>query len=118
MTRYEPECENGTLFLVAEGGGDRVEIGSVDDIVDAVGADTYSIEYDERQRTQSWLDTDDGVLDIDVRESVTSLPHTEETVAELREYDMETDRYGLPTRTVEFADRFVDILSQQGKGNT
>lgn len=111
MVRYEPECVDGTLFLV---GDDRIEVGTVDDIVAAIGGDTYTIEYDEKQRTQSWLDTDDGTLEIDVRETVTTLYHTEEMVSELREYDMGTDRYGLPTRTVEFSNRFVDILEQQG----
>lgn len=115
MARYEPECENGTLFLAA--GNERIEIGTVDDVVDAIGGETYAIEYDEKQRTQSWLNTDDGVLEIDVRESVRSLSHTEETVSKLREYDMETDRYGLPTRTVEFTNEFVDILEQQGKSD-
>ncbi|NHN60713.1 MULTISPECIES: hypothetical protein [Halorussus] len=113
MERYEPECVDGTLFLVAD--DDRVEVGAVDDVVAAVGGDTYSIEYDQKQRTQPWLDTDDGVLEIDVRETVTTLPHTEETVSELREYGMETERYGLPRRTVEFADRFVDVLERQGR---
>jgi hypothetical protein len=27
---------------------------------------------------------------------------------------MSTDRYGLPERTVEFANEFVDILEEQG----
>lgn len=112
MTRYEPDCVDGTLVLVAE--DDQLEVGAVDDIVDAIGGDTHSIEYDQKQRTQPWLETEDGVLEIDVRETVTTLPHTEETVSALRDYDMETDRYGLPRRTVEFADRFVDILEQQG----
>lgn len=113
MTRYTPECSDGTLFLVAD--GDHLEVGAVDDVVGAIGGDTHSIEYDRQQRTQPWLETDDGVLEIDVREAVTTLPHTDELVSELREYDMETDRYGLPRRTVEFADRLVDILEQQGQ---
>lgn len=113
MTRYEPECVDGRLFLVA--GDDRVEAGAIDDVVDAVGGDSYSIEYDEKQRMNPWLDTDDGTLDIDVRETVTTLPHTEEFVSELREYGMGTARFGLPRRTVEFANMFVDLLEQQGK---
>ncbi|WP_435361785.1 hypothetical protein [Haloarchaeobius sp. DFWS5] len=112
MKRYEPECEDGTLFLVAD--GDRVEVGTVDDVVDAVGGETYTIEYDEKQRKQPWLDTDEGRHEIDVRETVTTLPHTAEMVSELRNYDMSTDRYGLPTRTVEFANKLVDIIEQQG----
>ncbi|MFC5973659.1 hypothetical protein ACFPYI_20200 [Halomarina salina] len=113
MTRYEPECRDGTLFLV--GDDDRLEVGTVDDVVDAVGGETYTITYDERQRTQPWLDTDDqGRLDVDVRETATTLTHTDDLVADLREYGMETERYGLPTRTVMFADRLVDILDRQG----
>lgn len=114
MTRYEPVSEDGSLFLVAEDGG-RVEIGAVDDVMAAIGGNTHPIEYDQKQRTQPWLDMDDGVLEIDVRETVTTLPHTEELVSELREYGMETERYGLPRRTVEFANKFVDVLEQQGE---
>lgn len=111
MKRYEPECENGTLFLVS--GDDWVEVGDIDDVVDAMGGDTFSIEFDEKQRTQPWLETDDGKLVIDVRDTVTTLPFTPEQVAELREYDMGTDRYGLPTRTYEYANILVDILDQE-----
>ncbi|WP_435345918.1 hypothetical protein [Haloarchaeobius sp. HRN-SO-5] len=112
MRRYEPECVDGTLWLVSD--ADRVEVGTVDDVVDAVGGETYTIEYDEAQRKQPWLDTEDGELTVDVRESVTTMSHTGEFVSALRDVDMGTDRYGLPTRTVEFADRFVDILDAQG----
>lgn len=55
------------------------------------------------------------MLKIDVREPVTTLPHTPETVDELRDYDMGTARYRLPRRIVEFANDLVDILEQQGK---
>jgi hypothetical protein len=113
MKRYEPECVDGRLFVVAD--EDRVEVGSIDDVVAAVGGETYTIEYDEKQRQQPWLDTDDGELEIDVRDAVTSLPHTPELVDGIRDVDMNTDRYGLPTRTVEFADRFVDVLEAQGR---
>ena len=115
MTRYEPITEDGTLYLVADGGGDRIEIGAVDDVLAAMGGDTHSIEYDRKQRKQPWLDTDDGELDIDVREAVTTLPHTPETVEALRGFGMGDERYGLPRRTVEFTKAFVDILEQQGK---
>lgn len=113
MKRYQPECVDGTLVLVSE--DDRVEIGAVDDVMAALGGDTYSLDYDEKQRTQPWLETDDGTLDVDVRETVTTLPHTREMVSELREYDMRTDRYGLPRRTYEFANVIADILEEQGE---
>lgn len=114
MTRYVPNCADGRLTLVSEAGDDRVEVGAIDDVLAAIGDDTHSIEYDHRQRTQPWLDTDDGTLEIDVREAVTTLPHTGETVDELREYDMSTERYGLPLRTVKFANELLDILDAQG----
>ncbi|EMA59670.1 hypothetical protein [Halorubrum lipolyticum] len=112
MSRYTPDTVDGTLFLV--GADDRVEIGAVDDVVAAVGGETYTIEYDQRQRKQPWLRTDEGELEIDVREAVTTLSHGGETVSEIRASDLETDRYGLPTRTVEFADTVVEILERQG----
>lgn len=115
MTRYEPACEDGTLYLVADDREDRVEVGPVDDVVAAIGGDAYTIEYDERQRAQPWHDLDDGRLEVDVRDAVTTLPHTPDLVDDLREHGMGTDQYGIPARAVAFADRFVDILEQQGK---
>jgi hypothetical protein len=113
MTRYEPVVSEGSLALV--GDDDRLEVGTVDDVVAAIGGETYTVEYDEMQRTQPWLDSDDGALEVEVRDAVTTLPHLPETVAELREVGMGTDRYGLPERTVEFADHVVDILEAQGQ---
>lgn len=114
MTRYEPECVDGELRLAADDVNDRLEVGTLDDVVDAVGGEVHTIEYDRKQRTQPWLDVSDGVLEIDVREAATTLRHTETFVAQLREYSMDTDRYGLPARTVEFANGLVDILERQG----
>jgi len=114
MKRYDPECRDGVLFLTAS--DDEVKIGAVDDIVAAVGDETYTIQYEERQQTQPWLETDEeGRLEIDIRDSVASMSHREEFVSDIREHDMATERYGLPTRTVEFADRFVEILEEQGE---
>ncbi|WP_267643153.1 hypothetical protein [Haloarchaeobius amylolyticus] len=112
MSRYEPECEDGTLFLVSA--DDRIEIGALDDIVDVVGGETYTIAYDEDQQRQPWLETSDGELSVDVRETVTTMSHPEAVAASLRNVDMDADRYGIPTRTVEFANRLVDVLDSQG----
>jgi hypothetical protein len=113
MKRYEPEVRDGTLVLVAD--DDELEVGGLDRIVDAVGGGTYTITYTDEQRAQPWLDTDDeGRLEIDVRDTVTSMTHRAEFVDRLRAFDMSTDRYGLPERTVEFANEFVDILEEQG----
>lgn len=114
MKQFKPECEEGTLLLVAD--DERVEIGAVDQIVDAIGGETFTLEYDEEQQTQPWLDLDENnALEIDVREAVTSMHHSEDLVSDLREHDLSIDRYGIPERAMVFANRFVDILNEQGK---
>jgi hypothetical protein len=115
MKQYEPERRDGSLYLVCE--DDALEVGDVDEIINVIGGETYEIEYDEEQRAQPWLDTEDGVLEIDTRDAVTTMTHTPDFVSDLKEYDMSTDRYGVPTRTVQFAHGMIDILEQQGAGD-
>ncbi|MUV56067.1 hypothetical protein, partial [Halogeometricum sp. CBA1124] len=83
MIRYEPETENETLFL--RGGDDRLEVGRVDDVGGRSRRRDVHHRVDERQRRQPWLETDEGVLEVDVREAATTLGHTAEAVSELRE---------------------------------
>lgn len=114
MKQYKPKCEEGTLLLVAD--DEQVEIGAVDQIVDAIGGETFTLEYDEEQQTQPWLDLDENnALEIDVREAVTTMHHPEDLVSDVRKHDLSIDRYGIPERAMVFADKFVDILNEHGK---
>ena len=113
MRRYEPTTDDGTLYLVS--GDHRVEVGLIEQIIEAVGVDAYTIEYSSEQQPQPWLETSDGQLDIDIREAVTSMDHPKGVVERLQEYDMDDRRYGMPRRTVEFAQMFVGILDEQGE---
>lgn len=113
MKRYETRIEGGTVFLETDDG--QLEIGDLDAIVDVVGNETYTISYDERQRTQAWLDTDEeGKITFDVREAVADMSHRGEVVERMRATGLSRERYGLPERTVEFAKEIVDIFEQQG----
>jgi len=114
MGRYEPVVTDGILFLQLD--GDRIEIGDLDDIVDAVGGEEYTISYSDEQRTVDWLvGTDEGDLTIDVRDTITTMDHHPDTVAALRRHDMSVEKHGIPERAVSFADFLVDAWEEQGE---
>ncbi|WP_207589875.1 hypothetical protein [Halomontanus rarus] len=113
MDRYETRINDGTVYLETD--DDELEIGDLETIIEVIGGETYTVSYDERQRTQSWLETDDdGAMTVDVRETIEELPHQREVVAKLQAADHSQAKYGLPERTVEFANEIVAILDQQG----
>lgn len=112
MARYEVENRNGTLWAVSSEG--EVVIGDMDDVITSVGSETYTITYDEAQRTHPWLETDDGDLEIDVRDAVSSMRFSDETLEQFAGVSMDTSKYGLPERTVRFAETMIDIWEQQG----
>lgn len=113
VTRYEIENRGGRLYVV--GDDDSVEIGDLDDVVATIGGETYTITYDGAQRAQPWLDTDDGDLEIDVREAVTSIRFRQETFDAFADAPMDDAKYGIPERVVDFADVVVDIWEEQGE---
>lgn len=113
MKRYETRIGEGTVYLETDDG--ELEIGELDAIVDVVGNETYTISYDEHQRTQAWLDTDEaGQITFDVRETVADMSHRGDFVERMRATGLSAERYGLPERTVEYAKEIVDIFEQQG----
>ncbi|XVH33162.1 hypothetical protein ACNS7O_16425 (plasmid) [Haloferacaceae archaeon DSL9] len=113
MQRYETHIDGGTVYL--ETGDGRLEIGDLDTIVDVIGGETYAITYTDRQRTHAWLDTDDdGSMTFDVRAVVSDMSHRSEFVRRMQSIDLSKAKYGVPERTVEFAEEIVSILEQQG----
>lgn len=113
MTRYAIEDRNGRL--VATGDGETLPIGTMDDVVAGIGGETYTISYDETQQTQPWLETTDGDLEIDVRDAVTTLRFGQEVFDALAGASMDESKYGMPERSVKFADIVVDIWEEQGR---
>lgn len=88
----------------------------MDDICTLVGGETYTLEYDERQRTVGWPDTDpDGTLTFDIRETVAGMDYDEEFVTDLLAVGADvTDNEGYPLRASVFADRMTEIWDSRG----
>jgi YD repeat-containing protein len=113
MRRYQTELEDGTLYIEHDDG--RLEVGEMDDIVALVGGETYTLEYDERQRTVAWLDTEDGELTFEVREVLADMSYTEDVLTSLAGADLDsTDEEGYPLRTSVFADLMTRIWDSKG----
>ena len=114
MERHETRISEGTLSI--EAGGEWREVGEMDDIYELVGGETYTIEYDERQRTRSWLDTDEeGKLTFDVRETLAEMDYDDEFVATVMDASLdETDAAGYPHRTSLFAELMQHIWDSKG----
>ncbi|GAB3040134.1 hypothetical protein [Natronobiforma cellulositropha] len=114
MNRYATDVRNDRLHLETDDGW--IEIGPMDDIVDLVGGETYAIQYDERQRQMSWLDTDeDGTLTFDVRETLERMDYDQEFVENLVSVDGDaTDEAGYPLRASVFADLMTSIWDSKG----
>lgn len=112
--RYDATIEDGTLFL--EGEHERLEIGPMSAILELVGGETYTLEYEPRQSTVSWLSTDeDDTITFDVRDALIDWAYTEEFVANVRESPLErTDENGYPIRTAVFVDMVTAIWNSKG----
>lgn len=114
MDRYDTDVRDGVLFLESTDGW--LEIGRLDDICELVGGETYTLEYDERQRQVDWLDTDEeGKLSFDVRETLTEMDFNDEFVGNIEPVDAdETDEDGYPLRASVFADMMMNIWDSKG----
>lgn len=105
MRRFETRVEDGVYEI--EGQDGWLEIGPFEDIVAELG-EVYEIEYDEKQAAMSWLDTDDGILRIDVRERLPELSFDEEFVGLIADTPLD-QRLGV----------FTDLIDRiwESKGN-
>ncbi|GAB6878197.1 hypothetical protein JCM17823_04710 [Halorubrum gandharaense] len=114
MERYEPVIRNGVLHLETE--TESVTIGELESVVSAVGTETYTVEYDDRQQTVAWLNTDEGGrLSFDVAETVTDMTYDEEFLDNLRSVDADAvDEDGRPLRASVFADMLTAIWDAKG----
>ncbi|MFB6308922.1 MAG: hypothetical protein ABEH35_06290 [Haloarculaceae archaeon] len=82
MTRYATEIEDGTVYVGSENG--RIEVGEVDEIIDAVGGPAWTISYSEETRERyPDLDTSDEGLTVDVVDVLHSMTHGEQFVETL-----------------------------------
>ncbi|WP_440772562.1 hypothetical protein [Natronorubrum sp. DTA28] len=113
MRRYETTFSDGTFFL--ETGDDWIEVGTEEALLELLG-ETYSIEYSEKERASPWLETDDeGVLTVDVRETLSELTFRKEFVEQIADCELSaTTEDGVPVRTAVFADMIQSIWEAKG----
>lgn len=83
MERYDTIVEDGVLSIEWEDG--PLAIGELDDIVDLVGGETYTIEYDaDGVETALWIDLDeDKSLTLDVRDTLADMDYPATFVSKL-----------------------------------
>lgn len=112
--RYGAKVENATLYLERDQGW--VEVGPMDAVVDAIGGETYTLEYTDRQSAAAWLSTDeDDTITLDVREELEDWAYTEELVSNVAESPLnETSESGHPVRTEVFVDMVTAIWDAKG----
>jgi hypothetical protein len=88
MRRHETTVEDGTVYVETDDG--RLEVGTLDRIVDAVGGHAWTIEYSEWEREYyDDLDTSDAGLLVDVVDMTEAMTHGESFVEMLRTHPSE-----------------------------
>lgn len=114
MTQYEARIDDGVCYLDGDEG--RIEVGEIDTIVDLVGGETYTIEYDNKARQAAWLNTDDdGTITFEVRDTIDGYAFGDEFVTNLVNVDPdETDEDGNPARAAFFAEMLTRIWDSKG----
>ena len=114
MERYDTRIDDGTLYI--EVGEDDLEIGSMDDICEILGGETYTLEYEEEAQAAGWLQTDDdGTITFDVRETIDDMDYNETFVEKMAEEPLEaTTPEGYAVRTAEFAELMGEIWDSKG----
>lgn len=112
--RYEGVVENGTLYL--EDGDHRIEIGPMDAVVELIGGETYTLEYDDRQSATAWLATDeDNTITFDVRDELVDWAYTEDLVRNVDDSPLDrTGESGHPIRAEVFVDMVTTIWDSKG----
>lgn len=110
--RFETRIDDGMVYV--ESRDDWIEVGPLDDIVESIGGETYVIEYESFDTAQvDWLDTDDGRLEIDVRDTIEEYAYQGEFVQAIADVppDPEADTSQRPEL---FADMVTAIWDSKG----
>jgi hypothetical protein len=108
MERYETRIEDGQLYL------GELEVGPMADVLDIVG-ETYVLEYDEKAQAMGWMDTDDGRLELDTRESILDMSFDARFCQRIEREPLDgTTPEGYPVRTSAFADLLTDVWDAKG----
>lgn len=112
MKRHDTRIEGDEIFVETDDGW--LEVGSLDDLYDRFGGETYTIEYEDFGRAVDWLSLDeDGTMTFDVRETLAEMDYPSDFVADLRARDLSADE-DIPERTAYFADFMRTVWDSKG----
>ncbi|MFB6200570.1 MAG: hypothetical protein ABEI98_01015 [Halorhabdus sp.] len=102
MTRYRTVVEGGTVYVESTdadldsggsdhvSGADRLEIGSLADILEVTGGHSWTITYtDDEKRRHPKMDTTDEGLTVDVVDMMQAMTHSDVFIETLATYPAE-----------------------------
>ena len=112
MARYETIIEDGTVYVASD--GDRLEIGSVDAVLELVGGPSWTIAYtpEEKERHPE-MDTSDEGLTVDVVDMMAAMTHGEQFVRALATHPVDApsdDPDAISPRLGLFAGKLLENL--------
>lgn len=82
MARYETFIEGGTIYVGSD--DDPVEVGDLDDAIEAVGGPSWTITYSEEfKERHPDADISDEGLTVDVRDMINAMTHSEQFIEAL-----------------------------------
>jgi len=119
MTRYRTVVEDGTVYVESEAADDvdardRLAVGTVDDVLDAIGSHSWTITYTEAEKARRpEMDTADEGLTIDVLDAMRAMTHGERFVRTLSAHPVETPGEGtdvIAPRTGLFVGKLLENL--------
>ncbi|WP_254280771.1 hypothetical protein [Haloarcula marina] len=114
MERHETRIDDDTLYI--EVGNDDLEVGSLADICEIVGGETYTLEYDKKAQATSWIDTDDdGTITFNVRDTLAEMDYNDMIIEKIADQPIDaTNPDGYPIRTAKFAELMKEIWDSKG----
>lgn len=112
--RYEAKLEDDVLYVEHDDGW--LKIAPIETVVELIGGETYTLEYDDRAAAVSWLNTDENdTISFDVRETILELTYLADFVGNLKNCPVkEPGDTGYPKRAELFADLVTAIWDAKG----
>lgn len=107
--RYPTTVRDGTVYIEADVG--RIEVGSLETIIDLVGGPAWTIRYDDWERSRYDLDTSDEGLTVDVVDTIEAMTFGSSFVATLKAQPVEAaDDDAVSPRLGLFVGRLLENL--------
>ncbi|RJT07175.1 hypothetical protein [Halococcus sp. IIIV-5B] len=113
-TRYESRIKDGVFYVQSD--NSWLEVGSVDNIVELLGGETYTLEYTNMEASAAWLKTTkDNTIEVNIRDVLKSMSYQGDFVTNLKNCPLNEDSTTEhPKRTELYASLMIEILDSKG----